>query len=187
MILGIFTGTITTWGQLATGGLNPELAGDNNPIITVFRTDASGENYILSDYLNTIDPSAWAKYTSTLNFPGGPQAIWPFPQGSGSHPGYNFSNWNGESGSDNASRLRVLEPREHHLRRDGLRARPSRPVRVRAEPAGRRLRAALGPRRRRGASEGHARAGPRAAAHRCLHRHEPEGVHDLRLQLPGHA
>ena len=103
MILGIFTGTITTWGQLATGGLNPELAGDSNPIVTVFRTDASGENYILSDYLNTLDPAAWAKYTSALNFPGGPQALWPFPQGGGSHPGYNFSSWNGESGSDNAS------------------------------------------------------------------------------------
>jgi ABC-type phosphate transport system substrate-binding protein len=103
MILGIFTGTITTWGGLATGGLNPELAGDGSPIITVFRTDASGENYILSDYLNTIDPSQWATYTSALNFTGGAQAIWPFPQGGGSHPGYNFSNWNGEDGSDNAS------------------------------------------------------------------------------------
>lgn len=102
-IMGIFTGTITSWGQLATGGLNGELAGDNSPIVTVFRTDASGENYILSDYLNTIDPSDWAKYTSTLNFPGGAQAIWPFPQGSGNHTGYDFSNWNGESGSDVAA------------------------------------------------------------------------------------
>ncbi|MGO9341980.1 MAG: substrate-binding domain-containing protein [Acidimicrobiales bacterium] len=110
MILGIFTGTITTWGQLATNGLNPELSGDNAPITTVFRTDASGENYILSDYLNTIDSSAWAKYTSILNFPGGPQAIWPFPQGNGSHPGYNFSNWNGENGSDNASQYVYSNP-----------------------------------------------------------------------------
>lgn len=110
MILGIFTGTITTWGQLATGGLNPEIAGDNNPIVTVFRTDASGENYILSDYLNTIEPAAWAKYTSTLNFPGGPQAIWPFPQGGGSHPGYNFSNWDGQNGSDDSSQYVYSNP-----------------------------------------------------------------------------
>lgn len=110
MILGIFTGTITTWGQLAVNGLNSELAGDSSPITTVFRTDASGENYILSDYLNTIDPAAWAKYTSTLNFPGGPQAIWPFPQGGGSHPGYNFSNWNGEVGSDQASEYVYSNP-----------------------------------------------------------------------------
>jgi ABC-type phosphate transport system substrate-binding protein len=103
-IMGIFTGTITKWGQLATGGLNSELTGDNNPIITVFRTDASGENYILSNYLNTIDPADWAKYTATLNFPGGAQAVWPFPQGGGgSHPGYDFSNWNGEDGSDVAA------------------------------------------------------------------------------------
>jgi ABC-type phosphate transport system substrate-binding protein len=110
MILGIFTGTITTWGQLASGGLNPELAGDNNPIITVFRTDASGENYILSDYLDTIDPAAWAKYTSTLNFPGGPQALWPFPQNGQSHPGYNFSNWDGQNGSDDASQYVYSNP-----------------------------------------------------------------------------
>jgi ABC-type phosphate transport system substrate-binding protein len=110
MILGIFTGTITSWGQLATNGLNPQLAGDNNPIVTVFRTDASGENYILSDYLDTLDPSAWSKYTSTLDFPNGPQALWPFPNGSESHNGYNFSNWNGESGSDNASQYVYANP-----------------------------------------------------------------------------
>lgn len=103
MILGIFTGTITTWGGLATNGLNPELQGDTNPITVVFRTDASGENYILSDYLNTLDPSAWNSYTNALNFPDGPNAIWPFPQGGGSHPGYNFSNWEPESGSDDAA------------------------------------------------------------------------------------
>jgi ABC-type phosphate transport system substrate-binding protein len=110
MILGIFTGTITTWGQLASGGLNPELAGDSNPIVTVFRTDASGENYILSDYLYTIDPAAWAKYTSTMSFPGGPQALWPFPQNGQSHPGYNFSNWDGQNGSDDASQYVYSNP-----------------------------------------------------------------------------
>jgi ABC-type phosphate transport system substrate-binding protein len=110
MILGIFTGTITTWGQLATGGLNAELSGDNNPIITVFRTDASGENYILSDYLDTIDPSAWNAYTTTLNFPSGPQALWPFPQNGVSHPGYNFSNWDGQNGSDDASQYVYSNP-----------------------------------------------------------------------------
>lgn len=103
MLLGILTGTITKWGQLATGGLNEVLAGDNNPIVVVFRTDASGDNYIMSDYLDTLDPSAWNAYTSALAFPSGPQAIWPFPQGNTNHPGYDFSNWNGETGSDNAS------------------------------------------------------------------------------------
>jgi ABC-type phosphate transport system substrate-binding protein len=110
MILGIFTGTITTWSQLNTEGLNAALAGDNSPIVTVFRTDASGENYILSDYLDTLDQSAWSKYTSTLDFPNGPQALWPFPNGSGSHPGYSFSSWNGESGSDNASQYVYANP-----------------------------------------------------------------------------
>lgn len=102
-IMGVFTGTITRWSQLAAGGRNGVLAGDNNPITTVFRTDASGDNYILSDYLSTLDPSAWAKFTAALGFPNGAQAIWPFPQGNTNHPGYDFSNWNGEAGSDYAS------------------------------------------------------------------------------------
>jgi ABC-type phosphate transport system substrate-binding protein len=110
MILGIFTGTITTWGQLATGGLNAQLSGDHNPIITVFRTDPSGENYILSSYLDTIDPAAWAKFTSTLDFPPGPQALWPFPQSGQSHPGYDFSNWDGQNGSDDASQYVYSTP-----------------------------------------------------------------------------
>ena len=110
LLVGIFTGTISTWGQLAQGGLNPELAGDANPIVTVFRTDPSGENYIFSDYFNTLDPGDWAKFTAALNFPGGPQAIWPFPQSGSPHPGYNFASWNGEQGFDNASQYVASNP-----------------------------------------------------------------------------
>jgi ABC-type phosphate transport system substrate-binding protein len=110
LLMGIFTGTITKWGQLAQGGLNAQLSGDQSPIVTVFRTDPSGENYILSDYLNTLDPTDWAKFNAVLHFPGGPQAIWPFPQSGGSHPGYDFSSWNGESGSDNASEYVASNP-----------------------------------------------------------------------------
>ena len=79
MILGIFHPEQLQRGASRTGGQNAELASDNNPITTVFRTDPSGENYILSDYLNTIDPAAWAKYTSTLGFPGGPKRSVAFP------------------------------------------------------------------------------------------------------------
>ena len=173
MILGIFTGTITTWGQLATNGLNPELAGDNTAITTVFRTDASGENYILSDYLNTIDPSAWAKYTSTLNFPGGPQAIWPFPQGTGA---IRVTTSRGTVRADlttppiTCTRTRgASRTSRRHTRRS------PRSVRLRPESPGRRIRAAFGPRRRRGAFERQARARPRAALDRCLHRHQSQG------------
>ena len=49
----IFLGEITTWNDPAIAQINPQLSGDlpNTKIVPVFRTDASGENYLLSDYL----------------------------------------------------------------------------------------------------------------------------------------
>ncbi len=49
----IFLGEITTWNDPAIAQINPQLVGDlpNTKIVPVFRTDASGENYLLSDYL----------------------------------------------------------------------------------------------------------------------------------------
>jgi phosphate ABC transporter phosphate-binding protein len=103
-VLGIFTGTITSWDDPAITALNPGADLPSTPIITVYRSDASGENYILSDYLDTLFPTTWNKYTTTLDTPSGPQAIWPTPAGgSGSTAPYDFTNWVSQSGSDNAS------------------------------------------------------------------------------------
>lgn len=102
VMLGIFSGTITTWNNPQIEAINPGVPLPSSPIIPVFRTDPSGDNYLFGYYLSTVQPTAWAKYVAAMKFPPGPSAIWPTPQGS-STAGYSFSNFVGQSGSDNAS------------------------------------------------------------------------------------
>jgi phosphate ABC transporter phosphate-binding protein len=104
VLLGMFSGAITNWNDPAIKALNPNTLLPTTPIVLVYRTDASGDNYIFSDYLNTIEPSGWSAFTSALNSPPGAQAIWPVPQNGARTVGpYSFGNWNGQNGSDNAS------------------------------------------------------------------------------------
>jgi phosphate transport system substrate-binding protein len=105
-LLKIFTGQIANWNDPSITALNPGVALPNQTsIIKVYRTDAAGENYILSDYFTTLYPSDWANFTSTMGTPNGAQAIWPTPSdGSGGQHGiYNISNFQGENGSENAA------------------------------------------------------------------------------------
>ncbi len=103
-LLGIFTGKITTWNDPQIQQQNPTIPLPNNPINVVYRTDASGENYILSDYFNTLFASGWNAFTSAMGTPAGPQAVWPTPiSGGTSAGGYSEANWVGQSGSDLAS------------------------------------------------------------------------------------
>jgi len=108
--LGIFTGTITNWNDPAIAAQNPGVALPNSPIVVVYRSDASGENFIFSDYFSTLSPNAWNAYTGELSAPSGAAAIWPFPQGGGGTGKYDFTNWVGQSGSDNASNYVASSP-----------------------------------------------------------------------------
>jgi phosphate transport system substrate-binding protein len=103
VLAGIFTGEVTKWNDPSIEALNQGIALPSTPITVVYRTEPAGDNYVFSDYLNTLDPAAWGAYTAKLGTAGGPQSIWPVPQGSGNYAPYDFSNWIGESGSDNAS------------------------------------------------------------------------------------
>ena len=100
----IFTGQISTWSNPEIAALNPSIQLPNTPIVVAYRTDASGDNYLFSNYLDTIQPSLWNAFTQALSSPPGAQAIWPTPpSGARSVGPYSFGNWNGENGSDNAS------------------------------------------------------------------------------------
>ena len=141
-IMGIFTGTITTWGQLATGGLNGELAGDNSPIITVFRTDASGENYILSDYLNTIDPSALGQvHAPRSTSPAEPRPYGRFPRAAGAIPATTSPTGTARAAPTCAADYVYSNPGSITYVETAYAPAPPRPVRLGAEPARRRLRA----------------------------------------------
>ena len=100
----IFTGQISSWNNSEIAAQNPGVALPNTPIIVVYRTDASGDNYLFSNYLYTVQSGAWNGFTGALSSPPGAQAIWPTPpSGARSVGPYNFGNWNGENGSDNGS------------------------------------------------------------------------------------
>jgi ABC-type phosphate transport system substrate-binding protein len=103
-IFGIFTGQIKKWSEL--GSSNQGVALPNTNIGVVFRTDASGENYLFSDYFSILNPAGWNAFdtfvTGTQN--PGPTAIWPqYPGTPPDGARYNFGGWIGQGGSDNAS------------------------------------------------------------------------------------
>jgi phosphate transport system substrate-binding protein len=64
----IFSGRITTWNNQLITQLNPGLAGDlpSTTILPVYREDASGENYLLSDYLLHMDGSSFDQYQTAM-------------------------------------------------------------------------------------------------------------------------
>jgi phosphate transport system substrate-binding protein len=104
VMAGMFDGSIGKWNDPSIAALNPGVLLPSTPIVVVYRTDASGDNYIFSDYLQALQPGVWSAFTAAVGSPPGAQAVWPIPQNGARSVGpYNFGNWSGESGSDNAS------------------------------------------------------------------------------------
>ena len=108
----IFLGKITNWNSGAIAAANPQLRGDlpNQTIHPVYRLDASGENYLLSDYLLHQDGGNFTAAQNAFQSgnPGQPSASWPVPSSSvhvdpSAYPGWAASNPVGQSGSDNAA------------------------------------------------------------------------------------
>jgi phosphate transport system substrate-binding protein len=110
----IFLGEITNWNDPAIAALNPQLAGDlpNTKIVPVYRTDASGENYLVSDYFlyeDAVDGGDFAATQTTFEAgpAGSPTAVWPTPAPgitvSAQYPGWQADNLVGQNGSDNAA------------------------------------------------------------------------------------
>jgi ABC-type phosphate transport system substrate-binding protein len=109
----IFLGEITTWNDPAVGQLNPQLAGDlpATRILPVYRSDASGENYLLSDFMLHEDGANFnaAQNAFQSGLPGQPNASWPTPSQTASPSPQTYPNWVpqanpvGQSGSDNAA------------------------------------------------------------------------------------
>ncbi len=108
----IFLGEVTSWDDPAIAALNPDEQGNlpHQNIIPVYRGDASGENYLLSDYLLHQDG---ADITAAQNAfesgnPGQPTATWPVPSASAHFDQGRYKGWArnllvAESGSDNAA------------------------------------------------------------------------------------
>jgi ABC-type phosphate transport system substrate-binding protein len=96
----IWTGTITNWDDPQIASINKGIDLPNAPIVGVFRTDASGENFLFSQYLDYLQPGIWEPFVKTLQSGYPVSANWP--QGT-NHGHYNLSNFVGQNGSDGAS------------------------------------------------------------------------------------
>ncbi|HTT86795.1 MAG TPA: substrate-binding domain-containing protein [Acidimicrobiales bacterium] len=109
----IFTGRIVYWddpviqnvpGQSAQTAANLP----HQKILPIYRSDASGENYLFSDYMLHLDAAGFEAYQQAMGFPvGSPSATWPTlpaqvtaPPG---YPGWADGDLQGENGSDNAA------------------------------------------------------------------------------------
>ena len=77
VLAGIYSGKITKWNDQAIAALNPGVKLPDHAIITVHRTDGSGDTFIFSQYL-TFSTPAWAKttgYGTSVSWPAAPGAI----------------------------------------------------------------------------------------------------------------
>jgi len=108
----IFLGEITSWDSPAIVALNPNEQGNlpHQNIIPVYRGDASGENYLLTDYLLHQDGAdiTGAQSAFQSGNPGQPTATWPVPSASANYDRNKYKGWTNnylvaESGSDNAA------------------------------------------------------------------------------------
>ncbi len=102
-LLGIFTGSIRNWHNAAIEALNPGTPLPHRRITAYYRSDPSGENYLLSDYFLHVDPGPLTAFQQEANVPttpGTPSATWAaFPNGVPTQ----FDSLDGANGADAAS------------------------------------------------------------------------------------
>jgi len=74
----MYQGTITTWNDPAIAALNPGVTLPSIPIVTLHRSDGSGDTFLWSTFLSDADPSGWGKtlgYNTTISWPNAPGAL----------------------------------------------------------------------------------------------------------------
>ena len=105
-LLGIFTATITNWNNPAIAALNPGLRLPNEPITSYFRSDPSGESYLLGDYFVHTDPGPFTAFqqSAQVSPAGSPSAFWA------QYPAAPPAGLVGVNGSDAASQGPVHTP-----------------------------------------------------------------------------
>jgi phosphate transport system substrate-binding protein len=78
LISSIYQGKVTNWNASAIAALNPGVTLPNLPIVTLHRSDSSGDTFLFSSFLSDTDPSGWGKsvgFNTTLTFPNAPGAL----------------------------------------------------------------------------------------------------------------
>ncbi len=74
----IYQGTITKWNDSAIASTNPGVTLPATPIVTLHRSDSSGDTFLWTSYLSKADPSGWGAkvgYNTTVPWPAAPGAL----------------------------------------------------------------------------------------------------------------
>ena len=75
-IAAIYTGQITNWNDAKIAALNTGLTLPNLPIVTVHRSDSSGDTFLFTSFLTAAAPSAWTiAPNTTVAWPNVPGAV----------------------------------------------------------------------------------------------------------------
>ncbi len=78
VLSAIYQGQITKWNASQIASLNPGVTLPSIPIVTLHRSDSSGDTFLFSTYLSKTDPSGWGSkigYNTTVPWPSAPGAL----------------------------------------------------------------------------------------------------------------
>jgi phosphate transport system substrate-binding protein len=78
VLSAIYQGMITNWNSPVIAAINPGVTLPNLPIVTLHRTDSSGDTFIFTQYLSATDPGGWGtkiSYNTTVPWPNAPGAL----------------------------------------------------------------------------------------------------------------
>ncbi|MGO8876517.1 MAG: substrate-binding domain-containing protein [Acidimicrobiales bacterium] len=103
LLAEMFSGQIKFWDDPQIKALNGGVLLPHTPIAVVWRTDASGDNYLFSEYLAFEQASIWNPFAKSMLYPPGADAVFPYPQQGGYPKKYDLTGWIGAQGSDIAS------------------------------------------------------------------------------------
>jgi phosphate transport system substrate-binding protein len=74
----IYQGQVTKWNASQITSLNPGVTLPPTPIVTLHRSDSSGDTFLFTQYLSKSDPSGWGTkigYDTTIQWPAAPGAL----------------------------------------------------------------------------------------------------------------
>jgi phosphate transport system substrate-binding protein len=74
----IYSGTVTNWNASQIASANPGVTLPNLPIVTLHRSDSSGDTFLFTTYLTKADPSGWGAkigFNTTVPWPNAPGAL----------------------------------------------------------------------------------------------------------------
>jgi phosphate transport system substrate-binding protein len=74
----IYQGQVTKWNDSAIASANPGVTLPATPIVTLHRSDSSGDTFLFSTYLSKADPSGWGTkigFNTTVPWPAAPGAL----------------------------------------------------------------------------------------------------------------